>query len=136
MIKNKIAIIRVRGKNKIRKPVKDTFIFLRLLNKNHCVILDKSDNIMGMVKKVKDYVTYGEIDDATLKLLVEKRGKESKDKESKKSIEFDGKKYRPFFALNPPRKGYGRKGVKVSFKAGGALGYRADKINDIIKKMI
>ena len=134
-MKNKIAIIRVRGSNKIRTTIKDTLTLLRLHNKNYCVVLDKSDSTMGMIKKAKDYITYGEIDEATLKLLVEKRGKEIKD-DKKKAMEFDGKKYRPFFALNPPKKGYGRKGVKVSFGTGGALGYRAGKINDILKRMI
>ena len=52
------------------------------------------------------------------------------------NITVDGKKIKPFFRLNPPAKGFGRKGIKVSFKAKGALGYRADKINDLIKRMI
>ena len=67
------------------------------------VVLNKTENVMGMVKKIKDYITYGEIDEATFKLLVEKRGKVLKD-EKEKSIEFNGKKYRPFFALSPPLK--------------------------------
>jgi len=134
---NKIAIIRVRGKNKIKTPIKYTLDLLRLKNKNQCVILlDKSDSIMGMIKTAKDYITYGEIDDQTLNLLAEKRGKEAKADSKIKPLEINGKKYIPIFALNPPKQGYGRKGIKVAFKVGGALGYRANKINDLIKKMI
>ena len=29
-----------------------------------------------------------------------------------------------------------RKGIKVAYSLGGALGYRGDKINDLIKKML
>ena len=132
---DKIAIIRVRGKNKISKKIVYTLTLLRLRNKNHCVVLDKSDNLMGMIHKIKDYITYGEIDEQTLKVLFEKRGKEAK-AEDKKFLEFNNKKYKPFFALNSPKKGYEKMGIKVAFKVGGALGYRADKINDLIKRMI
>jgi large subunit ribosomal protein L30 len=82
-----------------------------------------------MIKKVKDYVTYGEIDDETEKLLVEKRGEKTKDKEGKEVM-------KKFFRLSPPRKGFGRKGIKFAFSQGGALGYRGTKINDLIKRML
>jgi len=82
-----------------------------------------------MVKKAKDYITYGEIDDDVLKLLIEKRGQKSKDKDGKEVM-------KKFFRLSPPRKGFERKGIKIGFNAGGALGYRGKKINDLIKRMI
>ena len=41
-----------------------------------------------------------------------------------------------FFRLSPPRKGFGRKGIKFAFTKGGALGYRGIKINDLIKRML
>ena len=34
------------------------------------------------------------------------------------------------------KKGYGRKGIKTPFSKGGALGYRGDKINDMIQRMM
>lgn len=114
-----IAVIRIKGKIDLRKDVKDTLNMLRLYKKHCCVVLKATPNNLGMIKKVKDYVTWGEIDDATLKLLIEKREK--------------GKK---FFALSPPKGGFERKGIKVSFIAKGALGYRKDKINDLLKRMI
>ena len=43
---------------------------------------------------------------------------------------------KPFFRLNPPVKGFDRKGIKVPFSLGGALGYRKEKINDLIKRMV
>src|SRR3989338_5222869 len=125
----KIAIIRVRGTTVVMKPVKDTLNMLRLYKKNCCVVLNDGPNIIGMIKKAKDYITWGEIDDETLKLLTKKRGEKTKDEEGKETI-------KPFFRLNPPRKGFGRKGIKLPFGVGGALGDRKDKINDLIKRMV
>ena len=51
-------------------------------------------------------------------------------------MDIGGKKIKKIFRLNSPKKGYGRKGIKVSFNNGGALDYRGDKINDLIKRMI
>ena len=93
---------------------------LRLFKKNFCVLLDDTPDMRGMLIKVKDYVTWGEIDDETLKSLKEKRS----DKDKK------------FFRLNPPKKGFGRKGIKVPFGIGGALGDRKEKINDLINRMV
>jgi len=43
---------------------------------------------------------------------------------------------RLFFRLKPPIKGFENKGIKQPFSKGGALGYRKDKINDLIMNMI
>ena len=111
--------------------------------KNNCVIINDTPENKGMLIKVKDYVTWGTLDDTTFKDLVEKRGHEyrgrttdSKQKYSYKTFDVDGKKYKPYFRLNPPQKGFGRKGIKVAFKVGGALGDRKEKINDLIKRML
>ena len=139
-----IAVVRIRGSINVTQKIKTAFDLLRLYNKNYCVVLKGAPTVMGMINKIKDYVTWGEINSETYKLLVEKRGKEYKgrEKDSKGKITYsnfivvDGKKYKPFFRLNPPRKGYGRKGIKIAFKVGGALGYRGEKINDLLKRMI
>ena len=140
----RLAIIRIRGQTGIKKQIKDTMEILRLHRKNCCVVIDANPNTLGMVKKVKDYVTWGEIDNETFKLLVEKRGKEYKgrtqDSKGKiqynKFIEVDNKKLKPFFRLHPPKGGFERKGTKIPFKLGGALGARDQKINDLIKRML
>lgn len=139
----KLAVILVRGMNKTDYQTKETLAMLNLQRKNHLVIVNDSASVMGMVKKVKDFVTWGEIDDTTFKELVMKRGEEflartadSKGKYEYNYVDFNGRKYKPYFRLNPPKKGFGRKGIKVPFKVGGALGYRGDKINDLIQRMI
>lgn len=116
----KIAAIRIKGLVNVKKTVEDTLKILRLYRKNYCVVLEKKPEIIGMLKKIKDCITWGEIDDSTLKFLVEKRGEKDK----------------KFFRLHPPRKGFGRKGTKKPFSVGGALGYRGEKINELIKRMV
>ncbi len=141
---SKIAIIRVRGPVKVKKEIEKTMQLLKLHRKNYCIVVDSTPSLLGMIKKVKDYTTFGEIDDETLNLLVEKRGEEYKDREEdrkgkikyKRFVTINNKKYKPFFRLNPPKKGFGRKGIKVSFHIGGALGERKEKINDLIKRML
>ena len=136
------AVIRIRGITGIEKGIKDTLNMLCLYHNNYCVVLN--NNMLGMIKKAKDYVTWGEIDDETYKLLVEKRGEEYKGRltDSKKKINYkkfivvNNKKYKKYFRLNPPRGGFERKGIKVPFTKSGALGYRKEKINDLIKKMV
>ncbi len=140
----RVAVVRVRGSVNLNMRIKDTLNLLRLYRKNYCVVVDGNPSFMGMIKKVKDYVTYGEIDDVTYKELLAKRGEEYKGRERdrKGKIEYnrfiliEGKKIKPFFRLNPPRKGFGRKGIKVSYKAHGALGYRGEKINELLRRMI
>ena len=120
----KIAIIRIRGTDDVNGRIEDTMNMLKLNKKHVCSIYDKNDVIMGMADKVKDYCTYGEIDDDTYKMLVEKRG-----------IKKDGK-LQNYFHLSPPRGGFERRGIKNPFTMKGALGYRAEKINILIKKML
>lgn len=114
----KFAIVRVRGTTGVVKDVKDTMNMLRLYKKNFCVLLEKNEVNEGKVNKCRYYVTWGEVNDEVAKKLTAK-GKDAK-----------------FYRLNSPKKGYGRKGVKVAFKIGGALGYRGEKINDLITRMM
>ncbi|MCK4589269.1 MAG: uL30 family ribosomal protein [Nanoarchaeota archaeon] len=113
----KTAVILIRSKIGFTQGVKDTLKMLGFRRKNNCVILEAKPELKGMIIKVKDLVTWGEVSEETLKEM-EKRKK--------------GKVY----FLHPPRKGFGRKGIKVPFKVGGGLGYRGDKINDLIKRML
>ena len=141
---NQLAVVRVRGLTGIKIKIEDTLKMLRLYKKNYCCVLPNNPIYLGMLKKSKDYITWGEIDDETFNILVEKRGEEFKGREtdSKNKIKYNdfvlinNKKIKKYFRLNPPRKGFGRKGIKTSFQNGGALGYRGDKINDLIKRMI
>lgn len=144
MNEHRIAAIRVRGLNEIKTKIEDTLKLLRLYKKNYCCVLPSTPTYIGMLKKAKDYITWGEIDDETFNILVSKRGEEfnGRETDTKKKITYNeffvmnDKKFKKYFRLNPPRKGFGRKGIKHSFKEGGALGYRGEKINELVRRMV
>src|SRR3989344_2722744 len=98
--KEKLAVVLVRGMVKVVKPVKETLAMLNLHRKNHCVVIDNTPVYKGMLIRVKDYITWGEIDDATFAELVQKRGQLLNGRG--KAVEIDGKKYKKYFALAPP----------------------------------
>ena len=127
----RVAVILIRGMVKVNKKVKDTTYLLKLRKKNCCVILEKTDSNMGMLNKIKDYVTWGNVSDEMIKKLVEKKGAQKSKISGTKPV---GKK--GYFNLNSPKKGFGRKGIKVSFRIGGALGDRRNEINDLIERML
>jgi large subunit ribosomal protein L30 len=149
------AVIRLRGWVKTRKEIEDTLKMLRLKRNNHCVIVPETPQYKGMLKKVKDYVTFGEIDRETLIELLKKRGEveggrltEEVLKEITKFNKFEDfvdallagkielknfKKIKPVFRLNPPRKGL--KSKRLPFPKGD-LGYRGKKINELIRRMV
>ena len=139
----KLVVVLVRGLVGITKPVKDTLAMLRLTRKNQCIVIDNNPVNKGMILKVKDYVTWGEIAEETFNELLGKRGEEyksrlqdTKGKYSYKVLEVEGKKFKPYFCLHPPRKGFGWKGVKIPFKLGGGLGYRGEQMDDLVKRML
>ncbi len=154
----RVAVIRLRGEIGLKKPIKKTLQLLRLYNKHTCIIVKTSPNYIGMIEKVRDYVTWGEINQETFKLLLEKRGKITNKQrlteaylKQKLKIDLDNfvKEFieekkeltdipglKPFFKLNPPIKGFERKGIKKPYSMGGALGYRKEAINALIKRMI
>ena len=144
MAEPQLAAVRVRGDVHLVSTARDTLEMLRLYHRNYCVVVANNPINLGMLKKVKDHITWGEINEDTLKMLVEKRAEEHKGAEtdSHKKIKYNdfivvnNKKIKKFFRLNSPKKGYGRKGIKKSFENGGALGYRGDKINDLIMRMV
>lgn len=121
----KLAIVRIRGLPKVKTTISDTLNFLGLKKKHACVVLDDSENLRNILKKVAGYVTWGEISEETEKLLDEKRGSTAKTFKTKK-----------VYFLAPPIKGFEKGGIKKFFTVGGALGYREVKINDLLKRMV
>jgi large subunit ribosomal protein L30 len=121
----RLALILIRGVIRAKEDIIVTLYTLRLRKKNACAVIADTPSLRAAAVKCKDYIAYGEIDDETYRLLVEKRGKKNKDGSLKK-----------FFALHPPRGGFDRKGIKTPFTNGGALGNRGAKINDLIKRML
>ena len=151
------AVIRVRGQPDVNRDIEYTMGLLGLTRVNHLVIVPENDSTKGMLQVVKDYCTWGEVDEATLAALIRARGKLAGDKDItddylKENSEFatvddlakaiiennykmrDVEAAKPVFRMHPPVKGY--EGNKRSFQNGGALGYRGAAINDLINRML
>ncbi|MEM5801961.1 MAG: 50S ribosomal protein L30 [Candidatus Aenigmatarchaeota archaeon] len=151
-----LAVIRIRGGVGIKKEVNDTLKMLRLNSANHCSLWENSPSIKGMIEKVKDYVTWGEIDKETLVKLLKKRlrlknGSRVDEKILKEVTDFDKfenfaeeilagriklkdfEELQPFFRLTPPSKGF--KSIKEYYPKGD-LGYRGKEINELIERMM
>jgi len=140
------AIIRIRGTVNLAPRIKRALEHMNLRRINNLSIWSEDKKNEGMLNKAKDYAAYGKINDEVLKELLTKRAKSvnaSEKVDVKKVIEElkKGKTLNQIgikncFTLNPSIGGFERKGVKVPYSLGGALGNRGEKINDLLKKMI
>ena len=112
------AALRIRGMVGVRSDVEDTLTMLKLRKKHTAVLLDekKMPNVMGMLTKTKDIITFGPVSDAVAAKLAAKMK--------------DGVAHLP-----PPRGGFERKGIKKPHKVGGALGVR-DSMDSILEAML
>jgi len=153
---SKLAVVKLRSDINARQDVKDTLKMMGLTRVNHCIIVDNNDSNLGMIKKIKDFVTWGEIKPEVLESLLKKRGRLIGDKrvteeflKSKSnfktmnelavaiesgSVELSDVGIKKVFRLHPPRGGY--KSTKRPVKDMGDLGYRGDRINDLIMQMM
>ncbi len=140
-----IAVIRIRGRVGLKREIAETLDRLRLRKKYSCVVLpNPSKEKIGMIRKLRDFVAFGNISKETLQKLIEARGQpveKSKKIDAKKAAEEieKGKSYeelnlKPFFRLHPPRKGIES---KKHFGVGkGVLGDNKEKINELIERML
>ncbi len=151
-----LGAVRVRGTANIRRDIRETLQMLRLNRPNHCVVVPARDDYVGMLKKTKDYITWGELNTEVLTKLLTSKGRLAGDKPLSdkvvKSLGFSSVKalgkalqegkvevtqlegVKPVFRLHPPKRGY--EGTKRPFSNGGALGYRGESINDLILRML
>ncbi len=113
----RVAIVRIKGPVRTDPDTKKTLELLSLKKRNSCVVKELTNNLKGMLEKAKHSITWGEIDEETLNLI-------------------EARKKNKFYALQPPKKGFGRKGIKIPYSKGGAYGYRGKAINDLIKRMV
>ena len=153
-----IAVLRIRGEVGVREPIKKAMDLMKLHRKNRVVLIKNTPSNLGMINKVKDYCTFGEVDAEIVKELLEKRGRlpgnkqltaEYLKKEAKTDVDslskslVEGKAslkdipgLKRYFKMHPPIGGFERGGIKHSYAAGGALGYRGKEMVKLIQKMI
>ncbi|MCD6512356.1 MAG: uL30 family ribosomal protein [Thermoplasmata archaeon] len=130
------VVVRIRGTINASQEVRDTLKMLNLRRINSCTIIPETPSYKGMLQKVKEYVTWGEASDETIKKLLERNKVENVD-EAMERLKA-GEKLRnitnPCIRLPPPRKGY--KSIKKPYTLGGSAGYRGEAINELIGRMI
>ena len=152
-----LAVIRVRGSSGVFHEIIETLKMLHLTRNCHATLIDDRPSYLGMLRKVQNQVTWGEVSkDSTVQLL-RKRGKLVGNKKlteeylkeigyksledlaeaiHKTEVEFTRlPNVKPVFRLHPPKKGFKGK-VKKSYAAGGVTGHRGEAINNLIKRMI
>ena len=152
-----LAVIRVRGSSGVFREMKETLKMLHLTRNCHATLIDDRPSYLGMLRKVQNQVTWGEVSkDSTVQLL-RARGKLVGNKKiteeylkeigykslddlaeaiHKTEVEFTRlPNVKPVFRLHPPKKGFKGK-VKKSYAAGGVTGHRGEAINNLIKRMI
>lgn len=152
-----LAVIRVRGTINVRREISDTLRMLHLVRNCHATLIDNRPSYLGMLQKVHNYVTWGEVSKEVIVLLLRERGRlignrRVTDEYAQKigfrsiddlaeaiynlKVEFQKlPDIKPVFRLHPPSGGYGGS-IKKSYKAGGVTGYRGEAINDLLKRMI
>ncbi len=151
-----LAVIRVRGLSGVFREIDETLQMLHLTRNCHATLIDDRPSYLGMLRKAKDYLVWGEVSREGVALLLRKRGKLVGNKKLTEQyvqgigyesiddlaeaiyalkVEYSSLSgVKPLFRLHPPKKGFKGK-VKKSYAAGGVTGYRGEVINDLIKRM-
>jgi len=152
-----LAVVRVRGVISAQREARETLEMLRLVRINHAVLIDNRPSYLGMLSRVQNYVTWGEVSKETVALLLKKRGRLAGNKkltdEYAQKIGYESldalaeaianckveyqklPSIQPVLRLPPPSKGFKGK-IKKSYSSGGEAGYRGEAINELIKRMV
>jgi large subunit ribosomal protein L30 len=147
-------VIRLRGNIGVHPDVLETLKRLNMPTKHSAVLVPDTPSNMGMLNKVTDYVTWGEVTEDSLEALLMKRGRMAGDKkiteevlkkenlgtpkELAKRTMADGKVpdfLKGTFRLTPPSGGF-KKSIKRHVRSGGELGFRTKGLDELVAKMI
>jgi large subunit ribosomal protein L30 len=150
------AVVKVRGTISAQREARETLELLRLPKTNNAVLIDNRPSYIGMLYRVQNYVTWGEVSKETVALMLKERGRLAGGKKlTDEAVETLGYKsidalaeaiasckvefqklpnVQPVFKLHPPSKGFKGK-TKKSYSTGGEAGYRGEKISELIKRM-
>ena len=149
-------VVRIKGQADVPHWAQTTLKLLKLEKKYRATILPAKENTLGMLNKVKHYVSWQEIDSALAKELLDKKGRKSGYKKISdadlsetdyKTIDelanalADGKTsltklkpLKPWFALSPPRHGF-KRSTKRMYGQKGVLGQNKD-LGTLVRNMM
>lgn len=138
-----IVAIRIAGQINIPNSMQEGLFRLRLRRKYTATLLHPTPENMKLLKSLRNYLAYGDIDKETLHELIKRRSQPLKkgQKLSPESIISELEKkgisnlsIKPFFRLHPPRGGID---AKKHFGVGkGVLGDNKENINNLIRRML
>jgi large subunit ribosomal protein L30 len=149
-------VVRMRGQINVPHWAKATLALLKLEKKFRATIIPSKENTVGMLDRVKHYVSWQEANLDITKELLSKKGRkagykkitnEDLTKLGFKTIDelaasvSDGKismnkikPIKPWFALSPPRHGF-KRSTRKTYGEGGVLGQNQELI-DLVRSMI
>ena len=149
-------VVRMKGQIGVPYWVKTTLQLLKLEKKFRATIIPAKENTLGMLDKVKHYVSWQEIDATTTKELLDKKarklGYKKVTEEDLTKIGYKNtqdlavsiaegkvslsklKPLKPWFALAPPRRGF-KRNTKKLFDEDGILGHNKE-LSSLIKNMM
>jgi large subunit ribosomal protein L30 len=143
-----IIAIRISGLVEIPQKVNEALFRLRLRRKYTSTLLLPTKENLTLLKKLRNTIAYGIIDEKTLEHLISKRGQsidkkklnagtlatEILNQEKKNKLNLAALGLKPFFRLHPPIGGID---TKVHFPIRkGVLGDNGEKINDLVRRML
>ena len=149
-------VVRIKGQADVPHWARTTLKLLKLEKKYRATILPAKENTLGMLDKVKHYVSWQEVDSKLARELLDKKGRKSGYKkisdgdlaetdyktmdeladalaEGKVSLT-KLKPLKPWFALAPPRHGF-KRSTKRMYGQKGVLGQNKE-LGTIVRKMM
>ena len=149
-------VVRIKGQADVPHWATTTMTLLKLDKKYRATILPAKENTLGMLDKVKHYISWIELDAELAKELLDKKGRKSGyhkiTPEDLKEIGFNSiedlakalsegtatlsklKPLKPWFALSPPRHGF-KRSTKRLYGQKGILGSNKE-LDSLVRRMI
>jgi len=149
-------VVRIKGQINVPYWAKTTLRLLKLEKKFRATIIPAKENTLGMLNKVKHYISWQEVEPAIAKELLDKKGRKDGYKKISqddiKKIGFssidelanslsEGKTsltklrpLKPWFALSPPKHGF-KKNTKRMYYEKGILGQNKELVN-LVRSMM
>ena len=150
------VVVRIRGQADVPHWATTTMKLLKLDKKFRATIVPAKENTLGMLNKIKHYVSWQEVDTSFTKELLDKKGRKSGYKKITsedisqigfKSIDelaeylSEGKStlsklkpLKPWFALSPPKHGF-KRSTKKLYGQKGVLGHNKE-LTALIRNMM
>jgi len=151
-----LAVIRLRGTVNVHYKIQETLKMLNIRRSNYMTLIPNTSSYQGMLKKARDFITWGEINQEVLEHVLKKRAElEGREQLTDKYLKtntvyptiksfskalikgdatlIDIPKLKRFFRLHPARKGF--RAIKKGFAEGGDVGYRGKAINELVVRM-